>query len=70
VSCQKQSEAAVDLCSLENYESPIRTMDANWQPVQGSNPAAGVHPNDPAAAGGHWAAQHDPEWRSRIVSRM
>ncbi|XP_051183722.1 mediator of RNA polymerase II transcription subunit 15a isoform X1 [Lolium perenne] len=45
-------------------------MDASWQPVQGSNPAAGVHPNDPAAAGGHWAAQHDPEWRSRIVSRI
>ncbi|KAK1653882.1 hypothetical protein QYE76_071687 [Lolium multiflorum] len=45
-------------------------MDASWQPVQGSNPAAGVHPNDAAAAGGHWAAQHDPEWRSRIVSRI
>ncbi|KAM0926255.1 hypothetical protein ACQ4PT_003388 [Festuca glaucescens] len=45
-------------------------MDANWQPVQGSNPATGVAPNDPAAAGGDWGAQLDPEWRSRIVSRI
>jgi hypothetical protein len=48
-------------------------MDANWQPVQGSNPPDGVDPNyNPAAAvaGGDWRAQLHPETRSRIAGRM
>jgi hypothetical protein len=44
-------------------------MDANWQPVQGSNPPAGVDLNAPAA-GGDWRAQLQPEERSRIVNEM
>ncbi|KAM0830409.1 hypothetical protein ACQ4PT_066232 [Festuca glaucescens] len=57
-----------DLTSV--HESPILTMDANWQPVQGSNPPAGVDPNNPAAAGGDWRAQLQPEARSRIAGRI
>ncbi|KAK1614194.1 hypothetical protein QYE76_019711 [Lolium multiflorum] len=45
-------------------------MDANWQPVQGSNPPAGVDPNNPAAAGGDWRAQLHPETRSWIAGRI
>uniref|UniRef100_A0ACD5TBQ1 Uncharacterized protein n=1 Tax=Avena sativa TaxID=4498 RepID=A0ACD5TBQ1_AVESA len=52
-------------------------MDANWQPVQGSNPTAGVDPNAsapaPAAdadAGDDWRAHLQPEARSRIVNRI
>ncbi|CAM0947692.1 unnamed protein product [Alopecurus aequalis] len=43
-------------------------MDANWLPVQGSNPPAGVDPNAPA--GGDWRAQLDPESRTRIVYQI
>ena len=46
-------------------------MDANWRPVQGSNPLAGVDLNAPAAAaGGDWRAQFDPKSRSRTVNTM
>uniref|UniRef100_A0ACD5Z385 Uncharacterized protein n=1 Tax=Avena sativa TaxID=4498 RepID=A0ACD5Z385_AVESA len=45
-------------------------MDANWQPVQGSNPPAGVDPNAPAAAGDDWRAHLQPEARGRIVNRI
>ncbi|XP_047072600.1 mediator of RNA polymerase II transcription subunit 15a-like [Lolium rigidum] len=43
-------------------------MDA--QPLQESNPPAGVDRNAPAAAGDDWRAQLHPEARSRIANRI
>ncbi|CAM0947691.1 unnamed protein product [Alopecurus aequalis] len=46
-------------------------MDANWRPVQGSNPSASVDPNT-TAAGGDWRAQLTAaaggDWRAQLTA--